>query len=186
MAPPEGAQLPERAADAPAPGSALPSHYPGCMGCGLGHPTGLRMRLVAGEGLTVRGTFEVSEHHQGAPGLAHGGLISLAMDEVLGGLAWLLRTPMVTGRLQVEFARPVPVGTQLSLHAQVDGVSGRRIFTSGTAHAETPDGALLARAFAVFVAVPMEHFQTHGRADLVDEAARASQVTGTRPWAVNP
>lgn len=156
------------------------------MGCGTGHPTGLRMRLIAGEGLTVRGIFEVSEHHQGAPGLAHGGLISLAMDEVLGGLAWLLRTPMVTGRLQVEFARPVPVGTQLSLHAQVDGVSGRRIFTSATAHADSPDGTLLARAYAVFVAVPMEHFQTHGRADLVDEATRAAQTTGARPWAVNP
>lgn len=187
MSPPEGSHVPERPADAPAPGATLPSHYPACMGCGLGHPTGLRMRIVAGEGLTVRGTFEVSEHHQGAPGLAHGGLVALAMDEVLGGLGWLLQTPMVTGRLQVEYLRPVPVGTQLSLHAEVTGVAGRRIFTAGVAHSDSPDGPVLARAFAVFVAVPLEHFRTHGRPDLVDQAAAQVAREGPEPsWAVNP
>lgn len=187
MAPPEGSLMPERPVDAPEPGSTLPSHYPGCMGCGIGHPTGLRMRIVAGEGLTVRGSFEVSEHHQGAPGLAHGGLIALAMDEVLGGLGWLLRTPMVTGRLQVEYLRPVPVATQLALHAEVSGMSGRRIFTQGTAHADGLQGDLLARAFAVFVAVPLEHFSTHGRADLVQQAVQQVRPGGPEaPWAVNP
>lgn len=145
------------------------------------------MQLVAGEGLTVTGRFAVSEHHQGAPGLAHGGIVGLAMDEVLGGLGWLLRTPMVTGRLQVEYVRPVPVGTDLALYAQVDGIDGRRIFSQARAHAGSADGQLLARAYAVFVAVPIEHFRTHGRADEVDAAVRAAGTDpSATPWAVNP
>jgi acyl-coenzyme A thioesterase PaaI-like protein len=145
------------------------------------------MRVVAGPGLTVHGTFTVTENHQGAPGLAHGGVVGLAMDEVLGGLGWLLRTPMVTGRLQVTYLRPVPVGTEMALHAQVDGVSGRRIFCQARANAGGPDGELLARAHAVFVKVPVEHFRAHGRAAEVDAALAAARTDpDATPWAVNP
>jgi acyl-coenzyme A thioesterase PaaI-like protein len=145
------------------------------------------MHVTAGEGLTVHGRFTVTDHHQGAPGLAHGGLVALAMDEVLGGLGWLLRTPMVTGRLQVEYVRPVPVGSELALHAQLDAVDGRRIFSQARAHAGSMDGALLARAFAVFVAVPLEHFRTHGRAEEIDAAVEAAEKDpSATPWAVNP
>lgn len=187
MAVPPGSSVPERRDDAPPPGTVLSSHYPWCFGCGSGHPTGLHMRVLAGEGLTVNGRCTMGEHHQGAPGLAHGGLVSLAMDEVLGGLGWLLRTPMVTGRLQVEFLRPVPVGTTLALHAEVDGVDGRRIFSHATAHVDEPGGALLARAFAVFVAVDIDHFRRHGRADVVDATVESVRYDpSSAPWAVNP
>lgn len=187
MVPPVGCEVPNRPDDAPAPGTPLVSHFQSCMGCGRDHPNGLRMRVVAGDGLTVHGRFAVTDHHQGAPGLAHGGLIALAMDEVLGGLGWLLRTPMVTGRLQVDFVRPVPVATELVLRAQVDGVEGRRIFSHAIAHAGSSDGPVLARAFAVFVQVPMEHFRTHGRAQAVDEAVRLAAAGGPdTPWALNP
>lgn len=163
------------------------SHYGACMGCGADHPTGLRMRVEAGEGLTVQGRFTVTENHQGAPGIAHGGLVALAMDEVLGGLGWLLRRPMVTGRLQVEFVRPVAVETTLALSARVDGVEGRRIFCSGLAREETMEGPVAARAYAVFVAVPLEHFRRHGRAADVDAAARAASAFGPGgKWDVAP
>ena len=187
MAVPPDCTVPQRPADAPPPGTVLRSHFTSCFGCGRDHPTGLHMQVMAGEGLTVVGTFTVTEHHQGAPGLAHGGIVGLAMDEVLGGLGWLLRTPMVTGRLQVTYVRPVPVGTVLSLQAQVDGVSGRRIFSQARANAGSPDGELLARAHAVFVAVPIEHFRTHGRTADVDAALSAARTDPTSaPWAVNP
>ena len=187
MAVPPGCVVPERRDDAPPPGTVVSGHYPWCFGCGNRHPTGLHMRVVAGDGLTVDGRCTVGEHHQGGPGLAHGGLVSLAMDEVLGGLGWLLGTPMVTGRLQVEFLRPVPVGTALALHAEVDGVDGRRIFSHATAHVDEPGGALLARAFAVFVAVDIDHFRRHGRADEVDAAVESLRYDpSSAPWTVNP
>jgi acyl-coenzyme A thioesterase PaaI-like protein len=160
LQPPADAVLPPRHPDAPAAGSLVPVHYEQCFGCGPAHPTGLRVQTVAGTGLDVRATFRVTEHHQGAPGLAHGGALAAAFDEVLGALGWLLLVPMVTGRLQTEFLRPVPVGSEVTMSARVDGVDGRRVFCSGEG---TVGDTAVVRAWAVFVQVPREHFRRHGR-----------------------
>jgi hypothetical protein len=76
---PAGAQLPQRHANAPAPGEPLPSLYDRCFTCGPAHPTGLHMQVLAGEGISVRASFTVTEDHQGAPGLAHGGILASAV-----------------------------------------------------------------------------------------------------------
>lgn len=142
----------------------LQSHYDRCVACGPAHSTGLRLVTTAGEGLTVTGEFTVTEEHQGAPGLAHGGVLSMAMDEVLGSLFWLLRKPMVTGRLETDFVRPVPVGTRLFLAAESLGFRGRQLYAAGTGRIGGPDGSVAVRAAAVFVVVPREHFTEHGSA----------------------
>ncbi len=182
---PASAALPDRHPDAPAPGQLLGSHYGQCFGCGPAHPTGLHVQVVAGEGLTATGEFTVTEDHQGAPGLAHGGLLSLAFDEVLGSLAFLLRRPMVTGRLETEYLRPVPVGTTLFIDARVDGVDRRKVFVSAEGRAGSVDGTLTVRAWAVFVTVPLEHFRTHGRPQDIAAAMPALAET-VAEFEVNP
>ena len=82
--PPSSATLPPRHPGAPAPGEEIASHYPRCFGCGLEHLTGLHMQVFATEGLGISAEFEVTDHHQGAPGIAHGGLLAAAFDEALG------------------------------------------------------------------------------------------------------
>lgn len=163
--------LPPRHPKAPAPGSLLASHFAYCFGCGTDHPSGLHLRIEAGAGLTMTGTFEVAEEHQGAPGLVHGGLLAAAFDEVLGALNWLLLVPAVTGRLEVDFRKPVPVGTAVSIAGRIDEVAGRKIWTSGTG--TFADGTVAAQARGLFIQVPLEHFSTHGRrrgaTPLIDE-----------------
>jgi len=183
-----GATLPERHPEAPAPGEQISSHYNWCFGCGDDHPTGLHMHVTAGEGLTISAIFTVTEDHQGAPGLAHGGLLTAAFDEALGSLAWLLRKPMVTVRLETEFRRPVPVGTTLSISARVDSVAGRKIYTSAEGRSGGPDGQLAVRAAAVFVTVTMEHFLTHGRSLDVEAALKRDDLRAVarRAFDVNP
>jgi hypothetical protein len=89
----------------------LPSHYDRCFGCGRDHPTGLHLKMWGlDDELRVPGSFTVTEHHQGALGLAHGGVISATVDEGMGYLLWLVGSPAVTARLEVDFRRPVPVG----------------------------------------------------------------------------
>ncbi len=127
------------------------------------------MQLFAGDGMDTYGTFVVTDLHQGAPGLAHGGLLTTAMDEVLGSLNWLLAKPAVTAHLECDFRRPVPVGSRLEMRALVDGVKGRRVFMSAVA---LLDGKAAVKARAVFVQVPLEHFLDHGNAEQVEQAAR--------------
>jgi acyl-coenzyme A thioesterase PaaI-like protein len=139
---------------------ALPSHYDHCFGCGREHPTGLHLRME-GEGREVRGSFTVTEHHQGAPMLAHGGVVASAMDEGMGYLLWLLQTPAVTGRLEIDYRRPVPVGTTLQLRGSLDEVEGRAIHTRMTG--TLPDGTVAVEARAVYVKVGLDHFQPYLR-----------------------
>ncbi len=183
--PPDDAVAPERHPDAPAPGELIDSHFALCFACGADHPGGLRMRLFAAEGLSVRAEFDVGELHQGAPGLAHGGLLAAAFDEVMGALNWLLRTPAVTVRLETDFRRPVPVGSSLHLSAKVVGLSGRKVYMRGEGRLGSPDGDLALTAAAIFVQVPLEHFASHGRPEDVIRAAAAA-TGGTRRWEVNP
>lgn len=124
---PEGTPIPERHPLAPVAGSKIPSHFGHCFGCGDLHPTGLHLVAYAGEGLDITAEFKVTENHQGAPGLAHGGLLSLAFDEALGKLMWLLRAPAVTGRLETDFLKPVPMGSTLHITAEITGQSNRKV-----------------------------------------------------------
>lgn len=138
----------------------IASHYLQCFGCGPEVAAGLHIRVIVGPGVSVRAAFEVGEQHQGAPGLAHGGILAAAFDEALGALNWLLLAPAVTGRLETDFRRPVPVGSVIDIEAEIVAVAGRKVYTRGVG---VVDGAVVATASALFVQVDRSHFTTHGR-----------------------
>lgn len=169
------AVIPERHPDAAPPGTEIVSHYRNCYGCGADHPSGLHMHVLASEGLELRASFEVTELHQGAPGLAHGGLLAAAMDETLGALNWLLMRPAVTARLETSFVRPVPVGAVLDLHARITGVSGRKVYTAAVACLGS-DGPVAVTASALFVQVRPGHFREYGRPEDVARAVAAGDA----------
>ena len=102
----------------------MSAHHDGCFGCGQANRFGLQLE---------RGRFFVKQDHQGAPGVAHGGLIAAALVEALE----LAGDAPVT-RLEVELRAPAPVGAFVEI--EVDG--GR-----ATARAE---GAVVAEAVADF------------------------------------
>ncbi|MGV9558177.1 PaaI family thioesterase [Streptomyces sp. NPDC003401] len=187
LEPPADAVKPVRHPDAPAPGELLGAHYEQCFGCGGGQSHGLHLEARAGEGVTVTAEFTVQPAHQGAPGLAHGGVLATALDETLGSLNWLLRTIAVTGRLETDFARPVPVGTTLYLEAEVTAVAGRKIYCTATGRIGGPEGPVAVRADALFVEVQVKHFVEHGRREEIDAAmSDPDQVRRGRAFEVNP
>lgn len=134
--------------------------FAGCFGCGDG-PGGLRMPVVAGPGLTATATFTVRSHHQGASGLAHGGAVAAAFDEVLGAVQFHFDEPAVTASLQTEFRLPVPVGSTLYLSARTDGRDGRKLRVTGEARLDDPAGPVAAQASALFVFVDPAHFERY-------------------------
>jgi acyl-coenzyme A thioesterase PaaI-like protein len=149
----------------------LPSHYAHCFGCGRDHPTGLHLEMSATSDRAVRGSFLVAEHHQGAPGLAHGGVISAAVDEGMGYLLWLVEFPAVTAHIEVDFRRPVPVGSRLELEARLDTVEDRKIFATLVGWVG-PEVAVEARA--MYLKVPLDHFVPH--------AERMGERMAQRPY----
>jgi acyl-coenzyme A thioesterase PaaI-like protein len=158
---PADATIPEPHPDV-RPGERFGPHYAKCFGCGPDHPTGLHLSAMAGEGLTVRAEFTVADVHQGAPGLAHGGVLATAMDEALGMVVGLLRKPYVTGRLETDYLRPVPVGSTLHIRTRCVGVSGRKAYLEAEARLGGPDGPVAVRGAALFIEVPIQHFSEHG------------------------
>ena len=99
-------------------------------------------------------TFGV--HHQGGPGIAHGGIVGAALDEACGLLATWHRFPTVTARIAIRYRRPAPINRAAAGDSRsVDAERGRRIEIS----AALRDGdELLAEADGAFLHVPLEHF----------------------------
>lgn len=111
---------------------------------------------VLGPGLEVRAELVMTNDHQGAAGLAHGGLLAAVVDEAMGSLHWLLLVPAVTARLEVDYLAPVPVGSRMVLRARITGQDGRKVYAAAVVGV---DGMPVLRASGLFVQVPTSHFR---------------------------
>jgi uncharacterized protein (TIGR00369 family) len=141
-------------------------HYPFCWGCALGTDgLGFDWRL---EGDRLRATYTVAERLQGAPGMAHGGIVAALLDEACGQVARAYISPGVTSRLELRYLAPVPVEEPLSIDAEVVGVQERRVTAEATVREK--GGLVLAHARAECVEVRPEHFLSteRGRARGLD------------------
>lgn len=174
--PPPTASMPERHAKSPKPGEKIPSHFGYCFGCGDLHQSGLHFVSYAGSGMNLTGQFVVTENHQGAPGLAHGGLLSLAFDEALGKLMWLIRAPAVTARLETDFLKPVPMGSTLFITAEILGQEGRKVYSRAEGRLGSPDGALAVRASSLYIIVPMDHFLNNAPKGYLEHVAKHKEL----------
>lgn len=141
---------------------ALPPHWPTCFGCGPEAEAGLHAvtRKVDDE---VHCRYTFTARHEGAPGIAHGGAVAALVDDVCGGLLFVVREPAVTRTLNVEYLRPVLVGVTYDLVARVDRRDGRKLFV--TCEGTDPDGRLTFRGGGLFLVVDLTHFDAATRGD---------------------
>jgi acyl-coenzyme A thioesterase PaaI-like protein len=129
------------------------------MGCGPDNPHGFQL-VVRRRGDEVYADVTFDERHVGAPGLAHGGAIAAACDDLLGFTLWIARTPAVTRNLTVGYLLPVPLHQPHRITATITSREGRALHVSacGVGH----DAVTRFTASAVFIAVDAEHFAAHG------------------------
>ncbi|MRH90853.1 PaaI family thioesterase [Nocardia sp. SYP-A9097] len=132
----------------------LPAHHHGCFGCGPSNPASPRI-VFERRGDTVRGTFTMDERHQGAPGVAHGGIVAAALDEASGSILMPLRQPAVTVKLDVNFRSPARLGRELVVTSQLSARKGRKLFIDSVL---TDGETVIATGYAIFVEVPQQHF----------------------------
>ena len=127
-----------------------------CFGCGRLNTEGLRLRFFVredGPGLWTAWTPEA--RHEGFTGIAHGGIITTVLDEVMGWAIFQRGLWAVTGRLSVTFRQPVEIGVGTRAVAWIAGEHGRKIDVVGELRREG-DGVLLAQAEAMFIQVRPE------------------------------
>jgi acyl-coenzyme A thioesterase PaaI-like protein len=119
-----------------------------CFACGKDNPIGLKMTFAAA-GDDYQSEIEIKENYQGFAGIAHGGIIATALDEVMAQLLLYRSEKALTAKLEVRFRKPAPIGTKLRLRARITADHGRLIETE--AEACTPEGVKIAEAKATSV-----------------------------------
>ncbi|GAA3656627.1 PaaI family thioesterase [Nocardioides ginsengisoli] len=64
--------------------------------------------------------------YEGPPGMVHGGVSALLLDQIMGETASGFKRLTMTGTLTLRYRRPLPLGP-VRLEAQIDRESGRKI-----------------------------------------------------------
>jgi acyl-coenzyme A thioesterase PaaI-like protein len=115
---------------------------------GRGHPILPPFLLDSSSADAVSGRVTFSRQHLGGGGMAHGGVLPLLFDELLGRLVSEGRPTSRTAYLQVNYRHVTPLDAEVSFACQVDRIEGRKLYATGELHqGET----LLAEAEGLFV-----------------------------------
>jgi uncharacterized protein (TIGR00369 family) len=128
-----------------------------CFGCGRANAAGMHLEFSYDEEQRkVMGKFALGERYQGAPGIIHGGIVALVLDEGLSKVSKLYGVRAVTAELNVEYLRPVRVGIEIEVEAHQERSEGRQLYHAG--EKRDGKGRVLARARGRFVVVDAESF----------------------------
>lgn len=91
--------------------------------------------------------FHLGAAYEGPPGLVHGGVVSMILDQVLGHAAGAGGRPGMTGTLTISYRQGTPLG-DLRAEAWIERAEGVKTFARG--HIVGPDG-VTAEGEGVFI-----------------------------------
>ena len=102
-----------------------------CFGCGGANDSGMRLTFELDE-TTKRATgkFILGSRYSGGAGFAHGGVIAILLDEAMGKISKLTEERAVTAELNIEYRKPVPVDTEITVAGWQKEEKGRNRFAS--------------------------------------------------------
>jgi acyl-coenzyme A thioesterase PaaI-like protein len=114
--------------------------------------TELGVELYLQEDGSVLGTITLQKGQEGAPLHVHGGVLAALLDEAMGGAVWVSGKPVMSVNLTLNYRKPAPLGTSLTIMGRVASTVGRKNFTQG--QVILPDGEIAVEATGIFVEVP--------------------------------
>jgi uncharacterized protein (TIGR00369 family) len=138
----------------PVPGHEVQQRVYGknCFGCGPENESGLHLEFHLNEDHDrFICEFQLPERFEGPPSHAHGGIIATILDEAMGKVSKLRGIIAVTGTMQVNYIRPVPLFSQLVTEGWEVGVNGREHFRA--AEIRDAKGEVLATSTGTFIEV---------------------------------
>ena len=96
-----------------------------CFGCSPSNPSGLQMKFFA-DGDKVFSNVTIPDHLCGWSNIAHGGVITTILDEIMSWAALhFLKRITMTKSMQIEFIKPVYIHRQLRAEGKVLEVIGK-------------------------------------------------------------
>ncbi len=129
------------------------THHELCYGCGIANVFGLQMEVERDpEGGGVSGRFFLKQDHQGPPGLAHPGVIALALEEAM---SLALEDEGVTAfprSIELALEDPPRVGVFVHVSARVESAEGESVPVTASARIDGREARTLATARAMFTA----------------------------------
>jgi uncharacterized protein (TIGR00369 family) len=122
-----------------------------CFGCGQNNKSGLRLKFFVDEHRTIVCHVKLARRFEGPYNHAHGGIIATLLDEAMSKANRQFNILAMTRHIEVDYIKPVPLGVKLVLTGRHTAADGRKHRCE--ARIETEDGAILARAKGLFIAI---------------------------------
>ena len=124
-----------------------------CFACGPRNECGLRLEFER-DGDSVTTSYTPPEHHQGFPGVLHGGVISALLDEVMSRVSIVEGRWTQTARMEVRYRLPIPLNATVTAVARK--LKERRGFVEAEGRVLLADGSVAAEASGTFAPVSDE------------------------------
>ena len=100
----------------------LQGHH--CFACGTDNPIGLNMQFYRNDDM-VCSDIVLERNHEGWENMAHGGIISTLLDEVMSWTVMVFkRTFLVTRKMDIKYIKPVPLGIPLTVRGRILNETG--------------------------------------------------------------
>mgnify|MGYP000111882056 CR=1 FL=1 len=140
-------------------------HY--CFACGTANPIGLNLQFYR-NGDSICTEITLKRVHEGWHGVAHGGLISTLVDEVMSWtIMYFKKTFIVTRKMSIKYVRNVRIGIPLVVCGRLlDDSSPPKIAAKSEVRDE--QGRLLVRSTGEFVILSGEELSTVPEAEKKD------------------
>jgi acyl-coenzyme A thioesterase PaaI-like protein len=134
----------------------LEGHF--CFACGTANPIGLKLKFYSMND-TVCSNITLGKNYEGWQNMAHGGIITTLLDEVM---AWTImyfkRIFFVTRKMEVRYVRPVLIGVPLTVKGRL--LKDRKPpYIGVVADILDDERRILARATGEFVEIPRDKLE---------------------------
>jgi uncharacterized protein (TIGR00369 family) len=122
-----------------------------CFGCGPASQNGMHLEFFRAEDGSLVSFSIIPDTFEGPPGYLHGGIIATLLDEAMSKAVRAQGSISMTRKIEIEYLRPVPSGTQLRIEGRVVRNELRKHWAE--ARILNEGGTVLAEAKGLFIEV---------------------------------
>jgi uncharacterized protein (TIGR00369 family) len=115
---------------------------------GLRNPIAVPLQITHDPAGRARSEFHLNALYEGPPGMVHGGVVALVLDQIFGEAAAAGGSPGMTGTLTIRYTRPTRLG-DCSAEAWIDRVEGQKTIVKG--EMRDAEGRTTAEAEGIFI-----------------------------------